>query len=122
MKITGYRNRLLRDESQKNEEKLYNLARLSKTISTHEGLGNKIKDFFWFVYTSADDLDERILEDENTVKIMTVHKFKVLEFPVVFLCSPNLFRLLTNLLNEDIDGEDRRKVNCALGYFMPPPM
>ncbi len=87
LKITGYLNRLLRDESQESEEKIYNLARLSRTISTHEDLGNKIEDFFWFIYQSADDLDEEILENENTVKVMTVHKSKGLEFPVVFLCS-----------------------------------
>lgn len=87
LKITGYLNRLLEGKSQENEKKLYNLARLSETINTHEDVGNKISDFFWFVYLSANDLDEKILENENTVKIMTVHKAKGLEFPVVFLCS-----------------------------------
>ncbi len=42
------------------------------------------------------------------------------EFDDYILHIPNLFRLLTNLLNEDIDSEDRRKVNCALGYFVAP--
>lgn len=42
------------------------------------------------------------------------------EFDDFILHIPNFFRLLSNLLNEDIDKEDRKKVNCALGYFVAP--
>lgn len=42
------------------------------------------------------------------------------EFDDFILHIPNFFKLLSNLLNEDIDMEDRKKVNCALGYFVAP--
>lgn len=42
------------------------------------------------------------------------------DFDDFILHVPNFFRLLTNLLNKDIDREDRRKINCALGYFVAP--
>ncbi len=42
------------------------------------------------------------------------------EFDDFILHIPNFFRLLSNILNEDIDSEDRKKVNCALGYFVAP--
>lgn len=42
------------------------------------------------------------------------------EFDDFILHIPNFFRLLSNLLNKDIDQKDRRKVNCALGYFVAP--
>lgn len=33
---------------------------------------------------------------------------------------PDIFRLLCDLLNTDIDKEDRRDIACALGYFVAP--
>lgn len=42
------------------------------------------------------------------------------EFDDFILHIPNFFKLLSNLLNEDIDSEDRKRVNCALGYFVAP--
>jgi DNA helicase-2/ATP-dependent DNA helicase PcrA len=88
LEISGYLSRLLNDKTRNSEEKLYNIARLSEIIGIHERMPeSRIDDFLWFVYSSADEFDEKKIEDENTVKIMTVHKAKGLEFPVVFLCS-----------------------------------
>jgi len=85
---TGYLNRLLKSNTKENDEKLYNLARLSEIIGMFERMPkSKVEDFLWFIYSSSDGLDQRKIEDENTVKIMTIHKAKGLEFPVVFLCS-----------------------------------
>ncbi len=33
---------------------------------------------------------------------------------------PEFFKLLCDLLNEDIEKEDRNKISCALGYFVAP--
>lgn len=87
LNYTGYLNRLLEGNEEKYEEKLYNLARLSEIVDIYESIGNKIDDFFWFVYYSSDGLDQKEIEDDDTVKVMSVHKAKGLEFPVVFLCS-----------------------------------
>lgn len=91
LEATGYLNRLLEREDAKSEEKLYNLARLSRIIKTFEEItgGNKAKNFLWFIYNSArnDAFEQEKIEDENAVKLMTVHKAKGLEFPVVFMCS-----------------------------------
>lgn len=84
---TGYLNRLLAEDTPASEEKISNLAHLSELISLHEGKPTKIDDLLWFLYSSAGDLEEKKIENENTVKIMSVHKAKGLEFPVVFLCS-----------------------------------
>ena len=35
------------------------------------------------------DIHQKLIETKNTVKLMTVHKSKGLEFPVVFLCCMN---------------------------------
>lgn len=42
------------------------------------------------------------------------------DFDDFILHLPDFFKLLSNLLNEDIEQEDRRKINCALGYFVAP--
>lgn len=88
LEYTGYLNHLLKENTKESEEKLYNLARLSEIIGMFERMPRcKVEDFLWFIYSSAEDLDQRKIEDENTVKIMTIHKAKGLEFPVVILCS-----------------------------------
>lgn len=42
------------------------------------------------------------------------------DFDDFILHMPNFFKLLSELLNEEIEKEDRRKINCALGYFVAP--
>lgn len=42
------------------------------------------------------------------------------DFDDFILHMPDFFRLLSNLLNEDIEKKDRRKINCVLGYFVAP--
>ena len=35
-------------------------------------------------------------------------------------CGPNLFKLLCDLLDEDVDKEDRIKINAAISYYVVP--
>lgn len=42
------------------------------------------------------------------------------EFDDFILHVPNFFKVLSNILNKKIDKKDRRKINCALGYFVAP--
>lgn len=42
------------------------------------------------------------------------------DFEEFILYIPEFFKLLCGLLNEDIEKEDRRKINSALAYFVVP--
>lgn len=42
------------------------------------------------------------------------------KFDDFILYIPDFFKMLTNILNEDIEREDRMKINCVLGYFVAP--
>ena len=83
--------RLMEKKSLENREILQNLGRLSDIINRYMDISKKeaLKGFLWHMYNSADDMDQNKIEDENTVKLMTVHQAKGLEFPVVFLCCLN---------------------------------
>lgn len=79
------------------ETQMYNLGMLSQTISDFEAINKKIKVsqikyFLGFVKGYAEWNYEEGGQDDptkiNAVKIMTIHRVKGLQFPVVFL--PNL--------------------------------
>ena len=42
------------------------------------------------------------------------------DFDKFILYIPDLFKLLCNLLDEDIEKEDRHIINSALAYFVAP--
>lgn len=88
LNYTGYFEKVMSNVSIENKEILYNLAKLSNIIGKYQETREKedIKNFLWYVYHSSADIDQEKLENENTVKLMTVHKAKGMEFPVVFLC------------------------------------
>ena len=72
----------------------YNLARLSQAISDYESVwirlrAKEIRHFFAFLsaygksqYSEAQHMDSTVI---NAVRVMTMHKSKGLEFPVVFI-------------------------------------
>lgn len=42
------------------------------------------------------------------------------DFDKFILYAPDFFKLLCNLLDENIEADDRRKINSALAYFVIP--
>ena len=91
LEVTGYLRRLLLDGSDKSRARIFNLAKLSSLIDKYETIkpGARIQDILWYLYLLPQHLhhDEAVLEDPASVKVMTVHQAKGLEFPVVFICS-----------------------------------
>lgn len=91
LKISGYLNWLLEEGGEKSQAKMFNLAELSTIINKYEYLNSKpkISDFLWYMYQLPASMahDEKTLDNPHSVKIMTVHQAKGLEFPVVFICS-----------------------------------
>ncbi len=91
LKISGYLSWLLNEGSEESQVKLFNLAKLSSIINKYESINKKpnIQDFMWYLYLLPRGMqyDEEILDNPRSVKILTVHQAKGLEFPVVFICS-----------------------------------
>lgn len=89
--ISGYLKWLIIEGSEKSQEKIFNLAKLSSIINKYEYMNKtpNIKDLMWYLYLlpRGMEYDEEIVENPHSVKIMTVHQAKGLEFPVVFVCS-----------------------------------
>lgn len=88
---TGYIRDKFDDNTYENKQILYNVAQISNTIFNYENLVNKwdITGLFWLLTGLIEDYGSHSEdEDENNkVQIMTIHKSKGLEFPVVILCS-----------------------------------
>ena len=78
------------DESYKNRE-IMNLALISYKIRCYMDIEsrNDIDGFFNFIYDNYESYSSPMneLTDEDKVNILTAHKAKGLEFPVVFVCS-----------------------------------
>ncbi len=89
---SGYLKEYLNSEdTPETEERLYNAARLSQIISTYERSYNRydMKSLLWHFYRSRENktYDEVFIEDSNSIKLMTIHQAKGLEFPVVIIGS-----------------------------------
>ena len=83
---SGYEDML---RLQGEEERLENLTELKQSITDYENTSGEdvsLEDYLAKValYTNADKSDKR-----QTIKMMTVHTAKGLEFPYVFVCSLN---------------------------------
>jgi len=90
---SGYLSRLLHaiTSNTENEENLYNTARLSQIISSYSRSYNMhdIKGLIWYLYSSNLNrtFDEVFIENPDSIKIMTIHQAKGLEFPAVIIGS-----------------------------------
>ncbi len=75
------------DSSDENTEKLLNVSALSRTIYKFEDVVNRydLRRLFWFFYHNLGNQSSNQINDGNEVQMMTIHKSKGLEFPVVFI-------------------------------------
>ncbi len=91
IKISGYLKWLINEGSNKSDEKLFNLAKLSSIIKEYEDLTSKpsVDDFLKFLHDLPRNMhyNAEVFEDPCSVKLMTVHQAKGQEFPVVIICS-----------------------------------
>lgn len=69
------------------KESLKNLGKLSKLLFSYCSIRKKndITGFLYYLHKYEPDFEQEKIENENCVKLMTVHKSKGLEFPVVFV-------------------------------------
>lgn len=82
----------------KNRNVLNDLAQLSQTIYNYGKLMRKkdLRGLYWFLTSKLDEYNKNIDPDEDAVAIMTVHKSKGLEFPVVIIPSLSDKKFPTN--------------------------
>ncbi len=77
------------DFDEDNVEKLLNVSSLSNTIYKFEDVVSRsgLRRLFWFFYHNIGRQSSNKINDGNEVQIMTIHKSKGLEFPVVFIAG-----------------------------------
>lgn len=122
LEYSGFFEKTMSKKDIKSKEILHNLGRFSEIISKYQEISKKedVKGFLWYIYKVGENIDQRKIEDENTIKLMTVHQSKGLEFPVVFLCSMNerrfplryskeMIKIPRHFLNKD-DLEDEKEI------------
>ena len=123
LEYSGFFQKIMLKQNIKSKEILYNLGRFSEIISKYQEISKKedVKGFLWYIYQVGENINQHKIEDENTIKLMTVHQSKGLEFPVVFLCSMNegrfplryanreMIKIPSHFLNKD-DLEDEKEI------------
>lgn len=93
LEISRYPHRLLERGDDESREKLYNLARFSSIIKDYERVSSEptVEGLMEFVRMamngSVKKYDQILLDNPYSVNVMTMHRAKGLEFPVVIICS-----------------------------------
>lgn len=91
LEISGYPEKLISRYDDFSKEKLYNIARFTSIIRDYTTVSNDadIDGFLKFLRMAKlkKTYDQIILENPYSVNIMTMHRSKGLEFPVVIVCS-----------------------------------
>ena len=112
--ITGY---LTQDLVNDEEEIVSNLAAIIPSMSIYGEVmyDRSLRGAFWFIKKSVESLDA-YKPEEDAVQIMTVHKSKGLEFPVVILAS-----LRDNGFPLDFKETDEQSVEFTPDEFLLYP-
>ena len=74
-------------EDEENLEELGNLGIVSKILYNLEDVITRtnLRTMFWYLYYNLENYDSKTIDQEDEVQIMTVHKSKGLEFPVIIV-------------------------------------
>lgn len=101
---------------QENIEELVNAIHEFKTLRILEGDSNISITSYLSEVSLLSDIDERHANEDNSVKLMTVHSAKGLEFNTVFVVGmeENLFPSIKQIDNEREIEEERRLFYVAL--------
>ena len=112
--ITGY---LTHDLINEGIETAHNLASIMPSISVYGEVmyDRSLRGAFWFIKNSIAQIDA-YKADEDAVQIMTVHKSKGLEFPVVILAS-----LRDNGFPINFKAQDTESVTYTPDKFLKYP-
>lgn len=91
LQYSGILENRLENPTEDNERILRNLGQITETISNYEEIVTKysINGLLWFIFQEFDNYATSTIESDSIdkVQIMTVHKSKGLEFPVVIIGS-----------------------------------
>ncbi|MBO7244951.1 MAG: UvrD-helicase domain-containing protein [Alphaproteobacteria bacterium] len=110
---SGYQEELKRDGDQ---ERLDNLAELKQSIIEYEShFGEKLELTEYLQQISLLTNQDKKTTDQNSIKLMTIHTAKGLEFPYVFLCSlsEGIFPSYNVKSNTELE-EERRLAYVAI--------
>lgn len=90
VELRGYLTRLTQGIGDRvSDVKLKNLALISKSLFNYESMVDRydINGFFWFITGNINRYGSQTSDNEDALEIMSVHKSKGLEFPVVIVCG-----------------------------------
>lgn len=104
-------------QNPKNQSILNDLAQLSETIHNYGEMISKrdLRGLYWFLSSKLNDYSRYTSDNEDAVAIMTVHKSKGLEFPVVIISSLEEGKFPTTYRNE----EEKRYIAGRPNFYTP---
>lgn len=114
---TGYEGELIAEHSEESMTRLENIDELrNKLVQYAEDNEEGELDDFLSEIALVSDLDA-MSEDDNQVKLMTLHSAKGLEFPYVFICGmeDRLFPSGMALNSDDPDALEEERRLCYVG-------
>lgn len=111
---SGFLDAIKRDDNSKSEHREANIEQLINIIAQYEKT-NKNKNLVSFLQDISLSTEEDEKEDDNKVKLMTVHSAKGLEFPVICIagCEEEIIPHKLALENGEV-AEERRVMYVAI--------